>query len=118
MKALVVDDNFINREVISEALSAAGCDVESADGGREAIARLGEHAFDVVFLDLNMPDVDGTAVYGELRKSKNNTNTKVFLVTAADESAAQAAAEAMELEGIIYKPIELDAVVDAVDRCR
>ena len=64
-RVLVIDDEEEIRELLNEFLSAAGMEVATVAGGREALHRLqGEH-FDVVVCDLRLPGMDGAAVYGE-----------------------------------------------------
>ncbi len=56
---LLVDDNFINRKVASEILLKAGCKVMTAESGQEAIEKVQQNSFDLVFMDIQMPQMDG-----------------------------------------------------------
>ena len=58
-KVLLVEDSPINQRVALEFLSDFGCDVEIAEGGQQAFDAHGEKMFDIIFMDCQMPDVDG-----------------------------------------------------------
>lgn len=107
---LIVDDNPAIREILVEALQAAGHVVIAAEDGQEALelAQLAHPA--LVLLDLNMPVVSGFA-FGDAARERG-ISAPVLLVT-ADPRAAQLAFDE-QVVGIIPKPFDLDAVVDAV----
>ena len=71
---LLVDDNTVNRKVASEILKKADCKVLTASSGMEAIKLVKENSeghhtpFDVIFMDIQMPDLDGIETTAELRK--------------------------------------------------
>lgn len=58
-KVLVVEDNLVNQEVVRAMLRDFGCEIRLADNGREALNALRSQAFDIVFMDCQMPDMDG-----------------------------------------------------------
>ncbi len=66
---LIVDDNATNRRILETQLKAWGMTTTSASSGREAIMKMADSAFDVILLDLQMPDMDGIALAEEIRKS-------------------------------------------------
>lgn len=67
-RLLVVDDEDVTRRSLAEILRLEGYKVETAEGGRAAIALLSKQAFDLVLLDLKMPDVDGLQVMRYIRR--------------------------------------------------
>jgi CheY-like chemotaxis protein/HPt (histidine-containing phosphotransfer) domain-containing protein len=69
-RILLVDDNATNRKVASQILLKAGCVVETATSGQEAIDRLSaDSAFDLVLMDIQMPEMDGMETTRHLKKS-------------------------------------------------
>lgn len=58
-RVLVVEDNAINRQVARELLLAAGTEVQVADNGLQALERLDRESFDLVLMDIQMPEMDG-----------------------------------------------------------
>jgi CheY-like chemotaxis protein len=62
-RILVVDDEPDVRELVEALLAAPGREIEGADGGRAAIARLAAARYDLVVCDLRMPEVDGIQIH-------------------------------------------------------
>ena len=67
-RILLVDDIETNREIVMAYLEDAGCDVVQAASGGEALRLLGENAFDLVLMDIQMPDMDGVAATRLIRQ--------------------------------------------------
>ena len=61
LRVLVVDDNRVNRELICEMLASHGHRVSSAASGAECLEAAGRARFDVILLDIQMPEMDGVA---------------------------------------------------------
>ncbi|MEE8536003.1 MAG: response regulator, partial [Kiloniellales bacterium] len=84
-KILVVDDLESNRDVLSRRLARDGHRVEVASGGREALRRIASEDFDLVLLDLMMPDMNGFEVLTRLKADERLHETPVIMVSALDE---------------------------------
>jgi two-component system chemotaxis response regulator CheY len=81
-KVLVVDDDLYIRELYVEVLKNGGYEVASAVDGGDAIQKLKEQSFDLVFLDMLMPKVDGLGVLRELEDNLPlNKNSRIILFT-------------------------------------
>ncbi|HZV35148.1 MAG TPA: response regulator [Verrucomicrobiae bacterium] len=81
VRILVVDDDPIGRRAILGALQTAFFRPDGAEGGKAALAMLADKTFDVVFLDVQMPDMDGFAVCRKIRENAVNRTTPVVFVT-------------------------------------
>ncbi|MFB6343580.1 ATP-binding protein [Saccharicrinis sp. FJH62] len=79
---LLVDDDSVNRLLGKTILEKLKCSYELAGNGEEAIKMLNENSFDVVLLDIHMPDISGLDVAKYVRKELNNKNIKLIAVTA------------------------------------
>jgi PAS domain S-box-containing protein len=88
-KALVVDNEKITTEIIAEILKNEGLIVEKAYGGLEALEKLKNQRFDVVFLDLIMPRIDGGRICSYIKQSPRHESTKVVIITACAVEAEQ-----------------------------
>ncbi len=113
-RVLVVDDEPKLGRYVAQMLGLDGHQVVRAAGGREALARLAEEAFDVVVTDLRMPEVDGLAV---LRAARNRPGPpEVVLMTA--HATAESAVEAMKAGAADYvtKPFSMDELRLRVQR--
>lgn len=72
LKVLVVDDEPTLRLGFAYALSTRNTQVETASNGRSALERINAERFDIMILDLRMPEIDGTSVIEELRATGNS----------------------------------------------
>ena len=103
---LFVDDEAPLRELIHAYLSAEGYEVTTAEDGSQAIALLGERSFDVVLLDLHMPNVDGLDV---LRFMKNhNIVPRTFIMSGDDRPFVMTLCDRFGVEGHLPKPFDFD----------
>ena len=103
---LVVDDDPLNRAMLSMSLGAEGHQVREAGNGREAIAMLAEHAIDVVLTDIEMPEMDG---YGLLahRGGDDRLKTIPFIViSGVDEMDSIVACIKLGAEDYLPKPFD------------
>jgi PAS domain S-box-containing protein len=102
---LVVDDDQRVREALVGMLSSAGYRTDHAGSGREALEKLEHNRFDLVFTDLSMPEMDGWAVAGEVRRRW--PNVKVVMIT------GHPVPETVDLNRnlvnqVMFKPIRFD----------
>ncbi len=106
-RILLVDDLAMNLEIGEAMLRARGHEVRTAMSGLEAIDLVMEETFDVILLDINLPDLDGYEVARAMRSSEPpGRRTPIFALTAnaLPEQIAQALASGMD--GHIAKPID------------
>ena len=84
-KILVVDDNTENRETLCRRLRRQGHTTVEATDGRDALLRLKQEAFDLVLLDVMMPELDGYSVLREMKQSPELKDIPVIMISALDE---------------------------------
>jgi len=84
-RILVVDDTEANRELLSRRLRRQGHAVDTADGGRSALEALAQSQFDLVLLDLMMPDINGLEVLNRLKANPAARHIPVMMISALDE---------------------------------
>jgi adenylate cyclase len=82
---LVVDDNEINRDLLSRYLARLGHTVQAAPDGRQALEMIGNGAFDLVLLDIMMPELNGYQVLQHLKDSSIWRDLPVIMISALDE---------------------------------
>ncbi len=105
-RVLLVEDNPINREVASDLLSHAGLTVDCAEDGATAIRAAAEGAYDLVLMDLQLPDLDGIEVARRIRQSPRGAKPPIVALTADAFSEVEAACRAAGMDGFLTKPIE------------
>jgi CheY-like chemotaxis protein len=79
---LVIDDERVLRETIVDSLRLEGFDVQAAADGKEGLALIGRTPFDVILSDLRMPEMDGRALYDEVRRDHPQALKRFVFVTA------------------------------------
>ena len=119
LDVLLVEDNEINRLVATGLLERAGHRVCAAASGRAALAALDRDAFDLVLMDLNMPDIGGLEAIRRVRTHANPAVAGVPIVVLSalvtkDDIQASLAAGADAFLGKPYRPERLEAIVAAV----
>ena len=110
VKVLVVDDNPINRRVVQGLLSHAGCEVQVAAEGREAVDRVAAGAFDLVLMDCQMPLMDGfeaTRLVRERERQAGAPRLPVVALTAAAFAEDRVACREAGMDGFLAKPVTL-----------
>jgi two-component system sensor histidine kinase/response regulator len=105
-RVLVVDDNALNREVATEWLLAAGMQVDAAIHGRDALARIRETTYDVVLMDVHMPEMDGLTAAREIRKQPHLATLPIVALTAQAQSVDREASLAAGMNAHLTKPID------------
>jgi len=85
---LVVDDQEDNRAVLERRLRRQGHTVVSATGGLSALEQLGRERFDLVLLDVLMPDLDGLAVLERIKADQATRDIPVIMISALDDTAS------------------------------
>jgi adenylate cyclase len=84
-RILVVDDNVSNRDVLARRLTREGHQVVTASNGASALELIGSHEFDLVLLDLIMPEMNGFEVLRRLKATEHTQDLPVIVISALDE---------------------------------
>ncbi|HEV2677687.1 MAG TPA: ATP-binding protein [Aliidongia sp.] len=114
---LVVDDIAINREIARAMLEAAGCEVVEAASGSEAIGLVQAHAFDLAFIDVQMPDIDGLETTRRIRAlSHPCARMPIVAITANILGGQIEACHAAGMDGHVGKPFHKADLIDAARR--
>jgi len=108
-RILVVDDSAMARKMLIKSLPAAwDVEIQQASNGMEAIAAYRSGEFDVMFLDLTMPEMDGFQVLEALRREE--LNCLVIVVSADIQPAARERVRQLGAIAFVPKPIDPDKV--------
>ena len=112
LKILVVDDNSLNRKVARATLKHLGYDADEATSGREALNALETKEFDLIFMDVQMPEMDGIEATRQIRARYPDRNLAIVALTADGDRAACLAAGMNEH---MTKPITIKAVKSMIE---
>ncbi len=111
---LVVDDNAVNREVAGEILKKAGCRVELAASGMEAVFKARQNNYDIIFMDIQMPDMDGIEANRQIKNLAKTHRPWVVAMTAYSMQEDQARFLAAGLDDYLAKPIKANQLIGKV----
>jgi DNA-binding response OmpR family regulator len=111
---LVVDDEEMNRDVLSRRLERKGYQVVVAEGGREALDAVAAGSIDLVLLDIMMPGVDGLEVLQTLRRRHTQAELPVIMATAKGESEDVVRALELGANDYVVKPLDFPVVLARV----
>jgi len=107
IKILLVEDNLMNQKVTHALLKRMGCEVTIADNGKTALHILEKQSFDLIFMDGNMPVMDGFEATKKIRENENKHggHTPVIAMTALAMSKDRERCLAVGMDDFIAKPI-------------
>jgi two-component system sensor histidine kinase/response regulator len=114
-RLLAVDDRFANLLCLQVVLEPQGYEVVIESSGRQALALCETLKFDLILLDVMMPDVDGIEVASRLRENPATREVPIVFLTAAPEKVARLSFPGTPIE-TISKPFELETLRATVAR--
>lgn len=112
MQILVVDDNLVNLTITKKILEKLGCIVDTVDSGIKCLEQIKNKTYDIIFMDIMMPEMDGVETLNNLR-SIDNFNTPVIALTADAGVDSREKYLSLGFNEYIPKPINLE-VIDKV----
>jgi len=110
-KVLVVDDDPVVRKSFDRVLSNKGYAVITAENGEEALRKLNEEKYDLVYTDIRMPGIDGLEVAEQVKARK--PWTPVVIITGYGTDAAEARAKAAGVSSFVHKPLSPEMIEDS-----
>jgi len=117
MKILGIDDNEDLLQLSELALSSGGHEYTGVDRGREGVEKIREENFDLVLLDLSMPDFSGLDVIDALVKDGLMKKQKVVVFTASPPSNEEVKSLLEKgVHSLLSKPLDVDVLLDHVEK--
>ncbi len=113
-RVLVVDDVEANLRLLTRILEGAAYTVTTASGGHEALEKAAAQTFDIVLLDVMMPDIDGFEVCERLRAQEKTRHLPIVMVTALQEVSYRVRALELGADDFLSKPLEKNEVLARV----
>ncbi|MBQ9605930.1 MAG: response regulator [Lachnospiraceae bacterium] len=113
-RVLVVDDNAMNRKVFRSLLKITQIQVSEAGGGAEALELAENEAYDIVFMDHMMPDMDGVETMKRMRKISGYDKIPIYVLTANAVTGAKEQYLEAGFDGFISKPIVSEKLEQAI----
>ncbi|MCF8130537.1 MAG: response regulator [Deltaproteobacteria bacterium] len=114
---LVVEDNLVNQKVAARILEKAGHGVDVANNGVEAVAAIQNGSYDMVFMDIQMPEMDGYAATDEIRKmAPEFSELPIVAMTAHAMKGDREKCIAAGMDDYISKPVQPKGLLEMVQR--
>ncbi|MFY0654841.1 MAG: response regulator, partial [Cyclobacteriaceae bacterium] len=112
---LIVDDNNVNRTVAGQILEKSGCKVDLASGGAEAIEKVRNSPYDLVFMDIQMPEMDGVEATRRIKLlDKKEMLPSIIAMTAYSMEEDRSKFLSQGLDDYIAKPIKASGLINKV----
>ncbi|HEX4228205.1 MAG TPA: two-component regulator propeller domain-containing protein [Bryobacteraceae bacterium] len=117
-RILIVEDNRINQTVLSHQLTKLGYAVEIAENGAEAVAKVKTGHYDLIFMDVQMPVMDGFEATRELRSlfRKNSSSIPIVAITANAFQSEKERCFSSGMDDYLTKPIDKDQLNETLKR--
>jgi CheY-like chemotaxis protein len=111
---LLAEDNIFNRKLAQNLFKSLGFEIDLAENGKEAVKMAGEKSYDIIFMDMLMPEMDGLQATTEIRKM--GIQVPVVAVTAVENPDTRTSAEALGVEDYLLKPATTDQIEEILLR--
>ncbi|MCG8617730.1 MAG: response regulator [Desulfobacterales bacterium] len=119
-RILLVEDHPTNQEIVMRHLSRAGYEVRLAENGARAVDLFKTHPFDLVFMDIQMPEMDGYAATREIRtleeREGSRNRTPIVAMTAHAMAGYRETCLAADMDDFLSKPVKREALLKMVER--
>ena len=112
LSVLVVDDGEINRTVLGKLLSLLGCRVTEAESGAQALKDLSAKSYDLVFMDISMPDMDGIEATRRYFAARAPGSAQIVGLTANAGAETRKACLAVGMTDVLVKPLRRAVLED------
>jgi len=115
LSILVAEDNVVNQRVVVRMIEKLGCTADVAATGVEVLAALDRTRYDVVLMDVQMPDMDGVAAAREIRKRRpDGGGPAIIAMTANARREDEAECLAAGMDGFVAKPVRVETLRDVL----
>ena len=118
LQILLAEDNPVNQLTATTMLEKLGHSITVANNGREAIDKLAEQGFDLVFMDVQMPELDGMAATGEIRENEKASGNHMPIVAMTAHAMKGDKEKCLDagMDDYISKPIRRAALKEVIER--
>ncbi|MGP0628317.1 ATP-binding protein [Nitrospina sp. 32_T5] len=114
VKALVVDDNETNTQILVEMLEALEVETQSVESGRKAMDRLRKWVPDIIFLDYSMPDMNGLQVVEQIHQRFGKDQIKIVMVSAYTFTHYRKMFEIGGSHAVLKKPVQREEILEVI----
>jgi DNA-binding NtrC family response regulator len=113
MSILIVDDDVSMSRSMAMVLKKKGYQVTVADSGPDAIGMVQKNPYDIIFMDIRMPGMNGVEAFEQIQKIRPDTVVMMMTAFAVEDLVRKALNEGAY--GIIYKPLDIDKIIASIE---
>ena len=113
-EVLLVEDNIINQQLTTELLEGMGLRVDIANTGPEALERINAAAYDLIFMDVQLPGMSGLEATARIRKIDRLTDIPIVAMTAHDTASTKKECLAAGMNDFIAKPLDVELLMSVL----
>lgn len=114
-RALIVEDNPVNQKILKRLLAGLGVEVDVAANGQLAVDACDAYEYDIIFMDLQMPVMDGFQATEEIRRRQQpGRKVPIIAVTANSEQEFRARAAQVGMDGFLAKPVDRGTIAHVI----
>jgi two-component system sensor histidine kinase BarA len=114
LAVLAADDHAVNRDFLRVGLASRVGALELVASGREAVRACARREFDVVLMDLHMPDMDGLSAWQRIRREATGRPPRVLALTADSRPDQHERLRAHGFRGVLHKPVMIESLLAAL----
>ncbi len=111
---LLAEDNATNQIVVSHTLENAGCDIDMANNGKEAVQAAQKRDYDCILMDISMPEMDGLEASKLIKSGRRNANTPIVALTAYSLRGDRERFIAAGMTDFLAKPVEKEDLLACI----
>jgi len=118
-RALLVDDTEMILLIVKDKLSRCGLNVDTAENGRDAIEKVSNNEYDIIFMDYLMPDINGIEVTKRIRKWEKDNNIKkniIIALTANEDDGNKEMFLNSGFDAFVSKPVNTQDLEEVIDK--
>ena len=118
VRVLLAEDNAVNQMVARRAIERAGHEVVVASNGREALEILGKRSFDLILMDIQMPEMDGFEATAEVRRMEQGTGRHQLIVAMTAHAIKGDRERCLNagMDGYLSKPVKIAELTSLIER--
>jgi CheY-like chemotaxis protein len=119
LRVLLAEDNSVNQRLISRLLEKRGHEVDVVGNGVEALHALANKNYDLVLMDMQMPELDGLETTARIRMNEaaGDKHQAIVALTANAMSEDEERCRAAGMDGYLTKPIQFDKLDEVLEKC-